>query len=273
MIAIDRQKCIGCGTCVKVCHNRCVTLIDDVVSIDDALCDRCTQCIAVCPQQALSWDHVPPVGYDEARLPSPEQLDELFKERRSIRFFEPERIDRPLLKEIVGYGAYAPTNNHELRAVVVDDAGVIEELERIVVRFNSRVYRLIFEPKVVFELLRRIIPTINLQVRAKLEGRRHDFFNPAAMVFIVGDPRIAFSEASAQAALDHVTFYALTRGVGSCLWGAGEIVLDRNRTARERLGLQKREHILRPPAGISRCQVRQQGGRQGDGHSVGGGRA
>jgi nitroreductase len=221
-----------------------VALVDDVASIDDALCDRCTQCIAVCPQQALSWDHVPPVGYDETRLPSPEQLDELFKERRSIRFFKPDRIGRPLLEEIVGYGIYAPTNNHELRAVVVDDAGVIEELERIVVRFNSRVYRLFFQPKPVFELLRRVTPAVNPQVRSKLEGRRHDFFNPAAMVFVVGDRRIAFSEASAQAALDHVTFYALAKGVGSCLWGAGEIVLDRNRTARERLGLQKREHIL-----------------------------
>ena len=244
MIAIDKHRCIGCGMCVKVCHNRCVALVDDVASIDDELCDRCTQCIAVCPQQALSWDHVPPVGYDEIRLPSPEQLDELFKERRSIRFLKRDRIERPLLEEIVGYGIYAPTNNHELRAVVVDDAEVIEELERIVVRFNSRIYRLIFEPKIVFELLRRITPAVNPKVKVKLEGRRHDFFNPAAMVLIVGDPRIAFSESSAQAALDLVTFYGLAKGVGSCLWGAGEIVLDRNRTARERLGLQKREHIL-----------------------------
>jgi hypothetical protein len=34
------------------------------------------------------------------------------------------------------------------------------------------------------------------------------------------------------------------RGVGSCLWGAGVIVLDRNKVARERLGLGRREHIL-----------------------------
>jgi NAD-dependent dihydropyrimidine dehydrogenase PreA subunit/nitroreductase len=244
MIAIDKHKCIGCGMCAKVCHNRCVALVDGVVSIDDELCDRCTQCIAVCPEQALSWDHVPPLGYDETRLPSSEQLDELFKERRSIRFFKPDRIDRTLLEEIVGYGIYAPTNNHELRAVVVDDAEVMEELERIVVRFNSRTYRLFFRPKIVFELLRRITPAVTPQVKSKIEGRRHDFFNPAAMVFVVGDQRIAFSEASAQAALDHVTFYALAKGVGSCLWGAGEIVLDRNRAARERLGLQKREHIL-----------------------------
>jgi hypothetical protein len=64
------------------------------------------------------------------------------------------------------------------------------------------------------------------------------------MVFVIGDPRIALSEASTQAALDLMTFYAQAQGLGSCLWGAGKMTLDRNREARERLGLQRREHIL-----------------------------
>lgn len=242
MIVIDRDDCVGCGLCVRICHNRCVTLVDEVASIDYALCDRCTQCVAICPQQALSWEGVPPVGYDAPRFPSAEQLDELFKERCSIRFFQESRIERGLLEEIVGYGIYALTNNHDMRAVVVDDAQVIEALERIVVRFNSRMYRLFFKPKIVFELLSRFTPAVNRQVRAKLQERRHDLFNPAAMVFVVGDRRIAFSEASAQAALDHMTLYG--KGGGSCLWGAGRIILDRSKATRDRLGLGRREHIL-----------------------------
>jgi hypothetical protein len=230
--------------CVKVCHNRCVALVDGIASINYALCDRCTQCAGICPHKALSWDRVPPLEYDKSRLPSGEQLDELFKERRSIRFFKRERIDRFLLERIVGYGIYAPTNNHDLRAVVVDDTEVIEELEGIARRFHSRAYDLFFKPKIVFELLRRISPAVNPQVRVKLQERRYEEFSPAAMVLIVGDRRIAFSEASAQAALDQMTFYGQVQGVGSCLWGAGVIVLDRNRIARERLGLGRREHIL-----------------------------
>jgi len=244
VITVNADKCIGCGLCVKVCHNRCVALVDAIANINTALCDRCTQCIAVCPQQALSWGDVLPVRYDKTQRPSPEQLDELFKERRSIRFFKKDSLDRSLVEEIVNYGIYAPTNNHNLRAVVVTDRRAIEALERIVVRFNARIYELFFKPELIFALLSRLSSAVNPHVRVKLEERRHDLFNPAAMVLVVGDQRIAFSEASAQAALDHMTFYAWVHGVGSCLWGAGQIILDRNRAARERLGLQRREHIL-----------------------------
>jgi hypothetical protein len=117
-------------------------------------------------------------------------------------------------------------------------------LEQTVVQFNARMYRLFFEPTFVFGLLRRIAPNVNPKVKAKLEGRQHDLFNPAAMVFVIGNPRIAFSEASAQAALNLMTFYAQVQGIGSCLWGAGRMVLNRDRQARERLALQGRERIL-----------------------------
>jgi len=34
------------------------------------------------------------------------------------------------------------------------------------------------------------------------------------------------------------------QGIGSCLWGAGRIILDRSREARDWLGLHERERIL-----------------------------
>jgi hypothetical protein len=41
-----------------------------------------------------------------------------------------------------------------------------------------------------------------------------------------------------------MTLYAQVQGIGSCLWGAGKVILNRNREARLRLGLQGRERIL-----------------------------
>jgi NAD-dependent dihydropyrimidine dehydrogenase PreA subunit/nitroreductase len=247
MVTLDTEKCTLCGLCVKICHEHCIALSDDTVSINHELCSTCTQCIAVCPQQALSWDSASPVAYDAARLPSPEQLDELFKERRTIRFFKKDRIDRALLEEIIAYGIYSPTNNYELRAVVVDDEEVIEEFDRIIMRFVSRIYKLFFKPKIVFNLIRRITPALDPKDKVKMESaleRGHAIRKPAAIVFIVGDSRIALSEVSAQYALYNMILYAQVKGIGSCLWGNARVFLDRSKAARERLGLQKHEHIL-----------------------------
>jgi uncharacterized Fe-S center protein len=61
MIIVDQEECTQCGQCVKICHEHCMALVDHTVDIDYELCSTCTQCIAICPQQAISWDQVPPV--------------------------------------------------------------------------------------------------------------------------------------------------------------------------------------------------------------------
>jgi NAD-dependent dihydropyrimidine dehydrogenase PreA subunit/nitroreductase len=244
MIVIDKEKCTQCGLCVKICHQRCMALTDSTVTINHELCSTCTQCVAVCPQQAVSWDGVGPVAYDDARLPSPEQLAELFKERRTVRFFKEDKIERAVLEEIVGSGIYAPTTNYDLRAVVIDDEGLIEELERISVKFHLRIYKLFVKPKIVFNLISRITPALNPKIRAKFESRRRDLLKPAAMVLIIGDQRIHLSEPSAHYALYNMILYAKVKGIGTCLWGAGKIALSRSKAAKERLGLQRHEHIL-----------------------------
>jgi nitroreductase len=225
-----------------------MVLVDGAVTIDHALCSTCTQCIAICPRQALSWDGAAPVPFDRSRLPSPEQLDELFRQRRTIRLFTDERIDRALLDQIVATGTYAPTNNYGLRAIVVDDQEMMVALEQIILRFISRIYRLFMKPRLVFAIIRRITPVMDPKDKVKIEeamargtSLRSD---PAAFVFIVGDRRVALSEASAQYALYNMMLTAQARGLGTCLRGTGQIMLDRLKPARQLLGLEKHEHIL-----------------------------
>jgi NAD-dependent dihydropyrimidine dehydrogenase PreA subunit/nitroreductase len=247
MIVVNEDRCIGCGTCAEICHEGCMAVDNGTVSIRHELCSTCTQCIAVCPQEALSWDGVPAVPYDARRLPAPQQLDELFKERRTIRFFKPDKIDRALLREIVSYGIYAPTNNYNLRAIVVDDSEVIAALDRMCTDFAARIYKLVYKPRIVFNLLSRLTSSLKATDKVKLEhviARGYTLRQPPAIVFIVGDKWIAHSEASAQYALYNVMLYAQTKGIGSCLWGGGKLFLDRSRPAREHLGLSPREHIL-----------------------------
>jgi ferredoxin len=249
MIVVDKEKCSQCGQCVKICHEHCMTLVDEAAAIDYQYCSTCTQCVAVCPRQALSWDGVASVPYDDSRLPSPEHLDELFKQRRTIRFFKEDKIDRTLLQEIVGYGFYAPTNNYDLRAIVVDDQDILAELDRIHVQYTKRLHKLLFRPRIVSILARMIgLSGAYLQAMPKVETiveAGHSYLSPpAAIVFIVGNKRVPLSVESAQYTLANMIFYAQVKGIGNRLWGPGQLFYDRNRTIRQRLRLQKGEHIL-----------------------------
>jgi NAD-dependent dihydropyrimidine dehydrogenase PreA subunit/nitroreductase len=248
MIVIDEERCTGCGTCVKICHQHCLSIAEGKVRIDYAVCSTCTQCIAACPERALSWDGAVPLPFDPARLPSSQQLEELFQERRSVRDFQPRPIERELLARIVAAGSWAPTNNYALRAVVLEEPEGICEMDRAVVGFTSLVYRLFYKSRPVFRLLGLLTPGMTSTDKVKMESvlaRGQNFRSfPAAMVFLTGDRRTALSVESAQCALANMFYYAQALGIAGCLFGPGKIVLDRSRPVRRRLGLDRREHIL-----------------------------
>jgi ferredoxin len=249
MIVVNQEKCIQCGQCVKICHEDCISLVDHRVTIDYEYCSTCTQCVAVCPQLALTWDEAEPIPYDDSRLPSPEHLDELFKQRRTIRFFKEDKIDRGLLEEVVAYGIYAPTNNYDLRAIIVDDQEILVELDRVHVRYTVKINNYLYRTKIVGLLARMTGTSTSFEqarpkVEAIVEAGRSYHSPPAAIVFIVGNKRVPLSIESAQYALSNMTYYAQTEGIGSRLWGPGQLFYDRSKDIRQRLGLQKREHIL-----------------------------
>jgi nitroreductase len=182
-------------------------------------------------------------------LPTPEQLDELFRERRSTRSFKKDKIERGLIEEIAGYGIYAPTENFHLRAIIVDDDAIIAELEQELMKITLRINRFVFQPKFIFVLSKMTgLSHTYLRSKAKVEEtikRGHAFSSPpGAMVFIIGEKRIPLSDASVQYALANMIYYAQAKGIGSCLSGNGPLFFDKNKKIRNRLKLQKRENIL-----------------------------
>jgi ferredoxin len=248
MIVVDKEACRACGQCVKICHEHCLALDNGALHIDRQYCSTCTQCIAICPRGALSWDGTPSVPFDRDQLPSPQQIDELLKQRRTIRFFKETPLDRALLQEIVRYGIYAPTNNYHLRAIVVDDPEMVAALDQVIIDVNKRIYNLAYRFRPLYALISRLWPNGDyVQARPKLEttlARGWTFGHQGAtMVLIVGDKRTPLSEASAHYALYNMILYAQTKGVGNRLWGPGQLFLTRSRAARRRLGLSKQERI------------------------------
>jgi nitroreductase/NAD-dependent dihydropyrimidine dehydrogenase PreA subunit len=248
MITFHPERCSGCGLCVDNCHEDSLALVEGAVEIDRTLCDICAQCIAICPRQAISWDGAPPVAFDRSRLPSTEQLLELFRERRSIRAYQKTRLEKALLEEIAASGVYAPTHNHVFKAIIIDDPTLIAELSAAILSINDRIYRLIYQHHLV-DCLANLLGYGDefRKARPKLEKayRRGSAFasTPAAIILVVGRKNVALAEASAQYALANMMYFAQIQGLGACLWGNAPIFLDKQRPIRRRLGITKQERI------------------------------
>lgn len=251
MIIIDKKKCNGCGLCVQVCHEHCIKPDNKIIKIDYRVCSTCTQCIAICPQQALSWDHTKPAAFDKNQLPTSSHLDELFKERRTVRDFKKDKIKRELLEEIAGYGVYAPTHNFNMRVIIVDDDNIIEQIDKVVYKFNLKLFQFLYKPKIIQSFIKLILPDNEFEyVKAKpkiemnIEMKKAYKTLPAAMLHIIADKRIPLSLESAQYALYTMNLYALTKGIACRNLVGNQMILNRSKLIRRLLGLKKNEKIF-----------------------------
>jgi NAD-dependent dihydropyrimidine dehydrogenase PreA subunit/nitroreductase len=251
MVVIDKENCTGCGSCVKVCHEHCMSLVDRHVVIDYEACSTCAQCIAICPQKTLSWDGVLPVDFDTSLLPAVPQLDELLGERRTIRAFTDEPVDRQTIEDIISRGACAPTHNFHLRCIAIDDQDIIAAFDKAALRFSALVYRVMFRPRLIRGLVNlaprsmreefnRALPKLEAVIR---RGRCYETW-PAALVCVVGDGRIPLSLESAQYALHNMSLFAQVKGLGCRSLVGNQMIFNRSRTIRRLLGMRRHEKIF-----------------------------
>ncbi len=50
---VDKEKCVGCGTCVGFCPEGAISIKDGKAVIDYRYCKGCGVCKAVCPMKAI----------------------------------------------------------------------------------------------------------------------------------------------------------------------------------------------------------------------------
>jgi ferredoxin len=116
-IAIDTEKCNGCGLCVEVCKDFSIVMKDGkAIESGQAIfgCIGCGHCMAICPTGAIkiegrftSPDDLFPLA-DKSELASYEALLKLFQRRRSIREFKDKPVELGLIDKIIAAASFAP---------------------------------------------------------------------------------------------------------------------------------------------------------------------
>lgn len=54
--SVKQSKCVGCGSCTRVCAHGAISVKDKKASIDTNKCVGCGRCLAVCPKDAVVTD-------------------------------------------------------------------------------------------------------------------------------------------------------------------------------------------------------------------------
>lgn len=125
-VIINKDKCIGCGKCVRDCVSEKLKLIDGKAEFMYERCIQCGHCFAICPVNAVTMTNYGDVS--EEKPVSMEGFDsdmllQAMKSRRTIRQFKDQKISDDIIEKIIEAGRYCPTgtNAQDFSFTVIKD--------------------------------------------------------------------------------------------------------------------------------------------------------
>lgn len=137
-INIDREKCIGCGKCIKDCVSEKIKLVDGKAEFMYERCIQCGHCYAICPVGAVAMVNYPDAE-DEKPLDMAEfdsdKLLHAMKSRRTVRQFKNKEVSEEMIAKIIEAGRYCPTgtNAQDYSFTVIKNR--LPEIEKEAVKF------------------------------------------------------------------------------------------------------------------------------------------
>lgn len=131
---VNGETCVRCGLCVSDCVCAIIEMGDAPFIEPDNLdkCIRCGHCQAICPTASITLNGIDPKRLkDAAKKAAPESVvADIVQNRRSVRQFSKEPVDRDLLEKAIGIAAWAPTavNMRDMGFVIFNGRDKVEAL-------------------------------------------------------------------------------------------------------------------------------------------------
>ncbi len=139
---VDKEKCIGCGLCEKVCPGGILHLnaerkceMEDIDGFGWNGCWKCEHCLAVCPKGAISIfgkkpeDSIPPVKAEIAE----QVMDAIILNRHSCRRFLKKDVPVETIDAMLQALGNAPNggNKQQVEFTLIDDCDQMNAFRRL----------------------------------------------------------------------------------------------------------------------------------------------
>lgn len=142
-LLVDEEKCNQCGMCVAECAYWLIQM-DESESLPswvdgaESLCISCGHCVAVCPSGALELNTMAVeecVPFVKHLKPTPEQLEQFMKSRRSIHAYKEKTVEHEKLEQLIDIARYAPSaNNYQpVQWLVIEKREDVKQLAQIAI--------------------------------------------------------------------------------------------------------------------------------------------
>lgn len=247
MMKIDREKCIGCGLCIKDCFVRDIEMQDKKANIKNETCMKCGHCIAICPKNAVSTDEY---NMDDVKSYNKEEFEidadnllNFIKFRRTIRQFKDKDVEREKLTKIIEAGRFTQTggNLQNVSYIVVKEN--IDELKSMVIDTLKNLGDYILANRTPENLQVQKYAKIWLQMydAYKKDPKKNDmlFFNAPAVILVVSD-----SDVNGALASSNMELMTNALGLGTFFSGFLVRASQSNKEILDYLGIEDGKKIV-----------------------------
>ncbi len=260
-IQINNEKCCRCGRCVKVCP--AAVFVGDKGGVPEVeraeSCIACGHCMDVCTGDAIVHSEFPAEMVHDVRtdlLPTPQQLMELIRSRRSNRALTDKPVPEDALQDILEAARYAPTaeNSRRVTVTVIQDAAQLQAMEDSVMRFFLLLKKLLMNP-VVKPLTKCLLPDLYKEA-PELErfekrwraGERPCQCNGTALLAFSAPAGYDFAKDDCNLAYQNASLMAESHGVS-------QIYMGLIQTALQFMGQGRARRMLGLPSGHKVCAL------------------
>ena len=153
---VDKEKCIGCKKCSKVCPGGLIFINDDnkaeIVNLSEFGwngCWKCEHCMAVCPVGAISvLEHYPENSIAMPDNPS-STMEAIICNRHSCRRYKNKNVDKEIIDKMISLLANAPNggNKQQVEFTLIDDIEQMKIFSCIAYKEMERLAKIGIYPK------------------------------------------------------------------------------------------------------------------------------